>query len=183
MWQLRGNSALTLLLCLPASRSELLLCTWLSGLRACLVSLFLTHTPEGAAHCIAVPCTWLECGIVSGFGFRLLAGRPKLYAPAQIHHGDILGHWTWTQFYHSGTFILTRWLSWLECCHVHQKVAGLIPAQGIYLGCGFDPQSGTNGKQLVNVSLFLSQINKYIFGRGFKKFSFFKRYFLICYFL
>ena len=30
----------------------------------------------------------------------------------------------------------------LECCPVHQKVAGLIPGQGTCLGCGFDPWSG-----------------------------------------
>ena len=33
----------------------------------------------------------------------------------------------------------TGWLSWLEHRPVHQKIAGLIPSQGIYLGCGFDP--------------------------------------------
>ena len=31
------------------------------------------------------------------------------------------------------------WLSWLEPLPIHQKVAGSIPGQGAYLGCGFDP--------------------------------------------
>ena len=37
---------------------------------------------------------------------------------------------------------LAKWLSWLECHPIHQKVEGLIPSQGTYLGCGFDPWSG-----------------------------------------
>ena len=37
---------------------------------------------------------------------------------------------------------LAWWLSWLEPRLVHQKVGGLIPSQGAYLGCGFDPQLG-----------------------------------------
>ena len=36
---------------------------------------------------------------------------------------------------------LLVWLSWLECCPVHQKVGGFIPGQGTYLGCGFNPWS------------------------------------------
>ena len=31
------------------------------------------------------------------------------------------------------------WLGWLEHGSVHQKVAGLIPGQGTYLGGEFDP--------------------------------------------
>ena len=34
------------------------------------------------------------------------------------------------------------WLSWLECCPIHWKVAGSISSEGICLGCGFDTQSG-----------------------------------------
>ena len=38
---------------------------------------------------------------------------------------------------------LARWLNWLEHHPVHEKkVAGLIPSQGTYIGCRFDPQSG-----------------------------------------
>ena len=36
---------------------------------------------------------------------------------------------------------LAGWHGWLECRPVHQKVAGLIPGQGTYLDCGFDPWS------------------------------------------
>ena len=36
---------------------------------------------------------------------------------------------------------LAEWLIWLEHSLVHQKVAGLIPSQGTYLGFWFDPQS------------------------------------------
>ena len=32
------------------------------------------------------------------------------------------------------------WLNWWEYCR-NQKVAGLIPGQGIFLGCSFHPQS------------------------------------------
>ena len=38
--------------------------------------------------------------------------------------------------------ILAVWLSWLESHPVHQKAAGLIPSQGTYLGCRFDPRWG-----------------------------------------
>ena len=34
---------------------------------------------------------------------------------------------------------LARWLGCVKCCLVHQKVAGFISCQGIYLGSGFDP--------------------------------------------
>ena len=34
---------------------------------------------------------------------------------------------------------LAGWLSWLEHHPTHQKVVGLIPSQGTYLGCRFDP--------------------------------------------
>ena len=34
---------------------------------------------------------------------------------------------------------LAEWLRWLEHRPVYQKVTGLIPGQGTYLGCGFDP--------------------------------------------
>ena len=55
---------------------------------------------------------------------------------------------------------LARLLSWLERCPVHQKVAGLIPSQGTYLGCGFDHWPGhiTGGNQ----SLFLSHIDVFL---------------------
>ena len=34
---------------------------------------------------------------------------------------------------------LARYLSLLACHPFHQKVAGLIPSQVIYLHCGFNP--------------------------------------------
>ena len=33
------------------------------------------------------------------------------------------------------------WLSWLECCAVHQEVGYSIPSQGTNLGCSFNSQS------------------------------------------
>ena len=37
-----------------------------------------------------------------------------------------------------------------------KRVAGLIPGQGTYLGCGFDPQLGSIQEQLIDVSLSLT---------------------------
>ena len=37
---------------------------------------------------------------------------------------------------------LAGWFSWLEHCPIHQKIVGLIPVQGICLGCRFDPRLG-----------------------------------------
>ena len=37
---------------------------------------------------------------------------------------------------------LPGWLSWLEHRSAHEKVVGVIPAQGTYLGLGFGSQSG-----------------------------------------
>lgn len=34
-------------------------------------------------------------------------------------------------------------LSWLKRCHLHPKVVGLIPGQGMYLGCRSDPWMGS----------------------------------------
>ena len=41
---------------------------------------------------------------------------------------------------------LAQWLSWLEHCPIHQKVAGSIPSQGTFLGCRSDPWSGHIGE-------------------------------------
>ena len=48
---------------------------------------------------------------------------------------------------------LAGWLSWLGRRPIHQKVAGSIPGQGMYLGCEFDPQSGRVWRQPINISL------------------------------
>ena len=64
-------------------------------------------------------------------------------------------------------FGLAGWLSCLEHCPVHQKVAGSIPGPGMYLGSGFDPQLG-----VFSLSLFLSLSLKSIsisLGKNFKK--------------
>ena len=60
----------------------------------------------------------------------------------------------------NGGAALAGWLRWLEHLPMHQKVAGLIPRQGMYLGCGFDPwskriQEATN-RCLSLTSMFLS---------------------------
>ena len=44
-------------------------------------------------------------------------------------------------FYFLLILALARWLTGLEC-PIHQKVAGSIPSQSTYLGCGFNPQLG-----------------------------------------
>ena len=44
------------------------------------------------------------------------------------------------------------WLSWLEHHPIHQKFAGSIPSQGVYLGCGFS----WGMRQPINVSVSLS---------------------------
>ena len=76
------------------------------------------------------------------------------------------------------------WLS--EDCPVSQEVIGSVLGQGTSLGCGFSPQSGhmweiphqsTCGWRPIDVSFtsmslpppFLSRINKYILGWGYKK--------------
>ena len=45
---------------------------------------------------------------------------------------------------------LAGWFRWLEHCSVHQKVVGLIPGQGTYLGFGFNPHPSTYGRQLID---------------------------------
>lgn len=55
------------------------------------------------------------------------------------------------------------WLSWLEPCPVHQRVVGLIPDQGTYPGCWFNPSQGMCRRQLIEGSLShwcFSKINK-----------------------
>ena len=55
---------------------------------------------------------------------------------------------------------LAGWLSWLVRRPIHQKVAGSIPGQGMYLGCEFDPQSGrvweATNQYFSPTSMFLS---------------------------
>lgn len=56
------------------------------------------------------------------------------------------------------------WVSWLEHCHIYQKVAGSIPSQGTHPGFGLTPGCSGCGKQLIDVSfsapLPLYKINK-----------------------
>ena len=58
--------------------------------------------------------------------------------------------------------VLARLLSWLECHPINQKVAGLIPGQGTYLGCAFSAMSGCMWEAVnrcfshIDVSLSLS---------------------------
>ena len=49
------------------------------------------------------------------------------------------------------------WLSWLEHHSVNCNVAGSIPGQGTYLGCGFGPQAGC--MQECSRPMFLSHIS------------------------
>ena len=58
----------------------------------------------------------------------------------------------------SGHLVLIKsnvepWLGGSVGWSAHQKVAGSIPGQCIYLGCGFDPRSGHIWRQLIGVSL------------------------------
>ena len=46
------------------------------------------------------------------------------------------------------------WLSWLECCPVHQKAEGSVSSQGTYVVVGLIPDPGTSGKQPIDVSFF-----------------------------
>ena len=79
---------------------------------------------------------------------------------------------------------MARWISWLECYPIHQKVVGSLPnqgtylvvvsipssgasagtlthpRQGTYLGCRFDaPGPSASGGNQCNQSMFLSHIN------------------------
>ena len=59
----------------------------------------------------------------------------------------------------------------LECCPVHQKVAGLIPGQASYLGCRFSNLLGAHMERdqplFLPLSLKKKTINKHILGWGF----------------
>ena len=58
---------------------------------------------------------------------------------------------------------LTEWLSWLERPSVNGRVAGLIPGQGLCVGCWFDPQLGpVRGRQLGNVSHFNVSLSPFL---------------------
>ena len=62
-----------------------------------------------------------------------------------------------------GAMVLTRWLRWLECRLVHQKVAGSISSQGTNLGCGFGPKlGGAYRKQPTDVSLSHQCLSLYL---------------------
>ena len=63
---------------------------------------------------------------------------------------------------------LAGWLTWLECCPIHQKLGGSIPGQGTYLGCRFDSQLGciweaTNWCFSLSLPSTISKIYKHIF--------------------
>ena len=53
--------------------------------------------------------------------------------------------WSWA---------LAGWLNWLEHHPIHQKVVGLIPSQGTYLGCRFNGW-GAYRRQPIDVSFTL----------------------------
>ena len=68
--------------------------------------------------------------------------------------------------------VLAGWLSWLEHYPIHQKVVGLIPSQGVYLGCSFTHWSGCGREAadqcfsltLMFLFLSLSKVNKHVIG-------------------
>lgn len=57
------------------------------------------------------------------------------------------------------TSAVAVWLRWLDCCPIHQKVAGSVPRQGAKPGCRFNPQQGCMWEPLIDVSLSLIHIN------------------------
>ena len=63
---------------------------------------------------------------------------------------------------------LAGWLSYLQHHPVRQKVAGLIPNQGTYLGCGFNPLVRAQ-QEATNWCFSPSKINKHFLGWGLKK--------------
>ena len=58
-------------------------------------------------------------------------------------------------YYKKQGVALASWLSWLKHLAVDQKIAGLIPSQGAYLGCGVWPlvRECTGGNWLMFLSL------------------------------
>ena len=57
---------------------------------------------------------------------------------------------------HSLAYALAGVAQWVEHRSTNQKVAGLIPSQGTFLGCGTCPQLGVCERQPIGVSLSLS---------------------------
>ena len=45
------------------------------------------------------------------------------------------------------TIALAGVVQWIECGSANQRVAGSIPSQGTYLGCGPGPQWGLRERQ------------------------------------
>ena len=45
-------------------------------------------------------------------------------------------------YFEKNRLSLAGLLSWLKPHPIHQNIVGSIPGQCIYLGCGFNPQSG-----------------------------------------
>ena len=132
-----------------------------------------------------------SCRITSS-GLPLVLHYGELYNYFILHYNVIVIEIKCTvngmSFNHLET-ILPPWSPWKNClpqnqplvpkrlrsAAVHQKVAGSIPNQDRYLGCGFDLQSG-HIREATNqcfsfshqcfLSLSLSQINKHILGWG-----------------
>ena len=73
--------------------------------------------------------------------------------------------------------IIGPWRGGSVGCPIYQKVAGLIPGQGAFVGCGFDPSLGHIQEAAdqwfsltsMSVCLSLPQINKNISGEYVKK--------------
>ena len=60
----------------------------------------------------------------------LVPKSPPIHSSFKQHHLSKIQMWPWPV-----------WLSWLQHCAVHWKVAGSIPDQVTYVGYGFDPWS------------------------------------------
>ena len=54
--------------------------------------------------------------------------------------------------YLKNNFALAGVAQWIERWPVNPRVAGSIPSQGTFLGCGPDPQLGACESQLIDVS-------------------------------
>ena len=113
---------------------------WLPSITLALRQLSLSHIGEwpSCRQRLTAHMCWK---LTPGIGQAAVMVTSDMASPSKLAPKFLHARCSWGGLAHFKIppLALAGWLSWLKHHPLHVKVAGLIPGQGTYSGCGFDP--------------------------------------------